>query len=324
MITQKLDGKDPSDVNRAESILSGGGIVAVPTETVYGLAADASNNAAVEAIFAAKNRPVDHPLIVHVSSADELSKWAMDIPDEAKTLAAAFWPGPLTLLLKKAPHVSKLVTGGLETIGLRVPAHPGILGLLQSTGLGLAAPSANPYKQLSPTSAAQVIDKLDGKIDAVLDGGDCSIGLESTIVDLSSAEIRVLRVGPISPSELSRVLGKAISAPLNHSVSVSGNVEDHYQPRTPLRLVSRQEMVRLIAENSSEAAFVVRDGFTEFNEEGLSRTVVMPPSKQAFAKTLYRTLHELDNRSLAIIWFEKPPHTEEWLDVNDRLQKASH
>lgn len=324
MNTRKLDAKVASDVTLAMSVLLNGGVVAVPTETVYGLAADASNETAVASIFSAKERPIDHPLIVHIGSASELTNWAVDIPAEAKLLAAAFWPGPLTLLLKKASHVSPAVTGGLATIGLRVPAHPAMQSLLQGTGLGLAAPSANPYKQLSPTSAAQVIDKLDGKIDAVLDGGDCAIGLESTIVDLSADEIRVLRVGPIMPSELSKIINKPVLAPLNHSVSVSGNVADHYQPRTPLKLVSRTDMALKIASESCDAALVVLADFPLANKEGRSDLVVMPESKGEFSKALYRTLHELDQKGLAAIWFEAPPQSEEWLDVNDRLLKACH
>ena len=157
MITRRLLASETKDFATAEDILRSGGIVAVPTETVYGLAADATQPEAVSAIFDAKGRPVDHPLIVHIASVDEIEKWAVEIPEHAYTLARAFWPGPLTLLLKKAAHVSSVVTGGLETIGLRVPSHPALLELLQSSGLGLAAPSANPYKQLSPTSAEQVL-----------------------------------------------------------------------------------------------------------------------------------------------------------------------
>lgn len=324
MITRQLLATKPDALNTAEDILRDGGTVAVPTETVYGLAADATNPKAVSAIFAAKGRPADHPLIVHIAGVDDLEKWAVEIPAEALELARAFWPGPLTLLLKKAPHISSVVTGGLDTIGVRAPSHPVLHQLLLSSELGLAAPSANPYKQLSPTSADQVSEKLDGKIDAVLDGGDCAIGLESTIVDLSGKVIRVLRVGPIPPSELSRVLNRAVAAPANHSVSVPGNIEDHYQPRTPLYLLSREEMLTEIQEPSTEAAFVVLADFPASQSPDQETLIAMPKTKPEFARVLYKTLHDLDKKTHKAIFFEIPPQTEEWLDVNDRLQRACH
>ncbi|MFT7471044.1 MAG: L-threonylcarbamoyladenylate synthase [Kiritimatiellia bacterium] len=225
MITRQLLSNRPKDLSTAETLLRAGGTLAVPTETVYGLAADAANPEAVSAIFSAKGRPADHPLIVHIAGVEDLEKWAVDIPAEAYRLALAFWPGPLTLLLKKAAHVSPVATGGLETIGIRVPSQPALHQLLVSSGLALAAPSANLYKQLSPTSAEQVTEKLVGKIGGMLDGGDCAIGLESTIVDLSD------------------------------------NVVDHYQPRIPLHLLSRQAMLAKMETATAEAAFVVLAGF---------------------------------------------------------------
>lgn len=324
MITRQLLANKPKDLSTAETILRAGGTLAVPTETVYGLAADAANPDAVSAIFSAKGRPADHPLIVHIAGVDDLEKWAVDIPAEAYRLALAFWPGPLTLLLKKAAHVSPVVTGGLETIGIRVPSQPALHQLLVSSGLALAAPSANLYKQLSPTSAEQVTEKLDGKIGGVLDGGDCAIGLESTIVDLSGNEVRVLRVGPISPSELSAVLNQPVTAPSSHSASVPGNVADHYQPRTPLHLLSRQAMLAKMETATAEAAFVVLAGFPIDESVSHQFSITMPEAKPEFAKVLYKTLHDLDRKNLSAIWFEIPPQSEEWLDVNDRLQRASH
>jgi len=298
--------------------------VAVPTETVYGLAADAANPDAVAAVFAAKQRPADHPLIVHVAGTDDLSRWSIEVPDDALRLADAFWPGPLTLLLKKAPDVTPLVSGGLETIGIRAPGHPVLHRLLQKSGLGLAAPSANPYKQLSPTSALQVLAKLDGEIDAVLDGGECSIGLESTIVDLSTDDIRILRVGPVLPSEISQVLGKPVSTPEVHHEVVPGNVDQHYQPATPLRLLSRSQMVRQLQLPNANAAFVVLADFPDHQAADEPEVIIMPAAKTDFAKALYKTLHDLDECDYSVIWFEIPPQSEEWLDVNDRLRRASH
>ena len=325
MITRRLLASEADDLRTAEAILRAGGMVAVPTETVYGLAADATKPEAVSKIFAAKGRPADHPLIVHVASVNDLEKWAVDIPEHAYTLAREFWPGPLTLLLRKAAHVSPVVTGGLETIGIRAPSHPVLHELLQSSGLGLAAPSANPYKQLSPTNAEQVLEKLDGKIDAVLDGGDCAIGLESTIVDLSGDAVRVLRVGPISPSALSAVLDQQVITPASHNTSVPGNIDDHYQPKTPLRLLSREDLLAKLAANAeAEAeAFIV---LADFPKDALTsqQIISMPASKPEFARILYKTLHDLDRENLSAIWCELPPQTEEWLDVNDRLRRASH
>ena len=189
-------------VNQAVQLLQQGECVALPTETVYGLAADAANAQAVDKIFAAKGRPKNHPLIVHIPDVSHLEKWAADIPATAYALAEQFWPGPLTLLLKKAPHVDGVVTGGLDTIALRVPAHPLFLSVLAQLDSGLAAPSANRYKQLSPTIAEQVSKGLQGRIAAVLDGGPCAHGLESTIVDLVSDLPRILRAGPITKQQL--------------------------------------------------------------------------------------------------------------------------
>jgi len=323
MITRRLQASEADDLSTAEAILRAGGTVAVPTETVYGLAADATKPDAVAAIFTAKGRPADHPLIVHIASVDDLEKWAVDIPDHAYTLASSFWPGPLTLLLKKAAQVSPVVTGGLETIGIRVPSHPVLHELLHSSGLGLAAPSANPYKQLSPTSAKQVIEKLDGKIDAVLNGGDCDIGLESTIVDLSGDAVQVLRVGPISASALSAALDQEVTAPASHNTSVPGNIDDHYQPRTPLQLLPREALLAKMETASESEAFVVLADFPK-DESTNQQIVSMPASKPAFAKILYKTLHDLDRKNLSAIWCELPPQTEEWMDVNDRLHRASH
>lgn len=325
MNTRQLDANSTSDLRMAETILKEGGTVAVPTETVYGLAADASNPAAVAAVFTAKDRPATHPLIVHIGSVGELENWAIDIPEQAYKLAEAFWPGPLTLLLKKASHVSSLVTGGLHTIGIRVPSQPVLQQLLLSSGLGLAAPSANPYKQLSPTSAMQVMEKLNDKIDAVLDDGECAIGVESTIVDLTQSRTVVLRAGPISPSEISTVLGYSIDLPVQHSTVVPGNVDDHYQPRTPLYVIDRQEMERRLQTPNELAAYVVGSNY-QFDAADFSATkiVVMPKAKKDFAKVLYKTLHNLDAQKLTAIWFESPPSSEEWLDVNDRLQRASY
>ncbi|MDH5465104.1 MAG: L-threonylcarbamoyladenylate synthase, partial [Thiovulaceae bacterium] len=225
-------------IDQAVRVLKKGGLVAFPTETVYGLGADASNSKAVGRIFTVKGRPADHPLIVHISDAQQLSKWAQNIPDIAWKLAEAFWPGPLTMILPRLPTVSDAVTGGLETIALRVPDHPVALALLESFSGGIAAPSANSYGRVSPTSAADVQEELKDAVDLILDGGRCCIGIESTIVDVSTSTLRVLRPGKITEQEICSVLGHSLLMPSDISVSHPGNKPSHYAPRARVILAS--------------------------------------------------------------------------------------
>ena len=319
--TLVLHAQCDEDIAQAGDILRRGGLLAVPTETVYGLAADASNAEAVKAIFTAKGRPADHPLIVHIASVDALARWAVNIPPLAYELAAAFWPGPLTLLLPRAASVPDVVTAGRASIGLRMPAHPVLLRLLQETGMGVAAPSANPYKRLSPTSAAQVLAGLNGRIDAVLDGGDCQVGLESTILDMTGEELRILRSGPVTAAQIAEVAGREVQTPLQHDVAVPGNVAVHYQPRTPL-FVAEREQVLAARHARGERVAVVLLGDTAGLPESAS-VVCMPAQKPAYAQALYRTLHELDTLALEAIWLERPPRADGWADVHDRLNRAA-
>lgn len=311
----------PAGIDRAVALLQAGELVAVPTETVYGLAADASNPLAVAKIFAAKGRPANHPLIVHVGHVSQLNDWAQDIPPTALLLAQAFWPGPLTLLLHKAPQVSDVVTGGKQTIGLRLPAHPLLLQILQQSGLAVAAPSANPYKKLSPTSAEQVLAGLNGKIAAVLDGGDCQVGLESTIVDLSGEQIQVLRAGPISAAELEAVLGVPVTTPQSHNVAVPGNVKAHYQPGKPLQMFSRAELFQQLPAASDVILLCHSDDVANSYH---GTTLRLSPEKTAYARALYRTLFQADSLAGRQIWLEQPPQEPAWADVNDRLARACH
>ena len=309
-----------TDQETAAKLLQAGELVAVPTETVYGLAADASNPQAVAKIFVAKSRPANHPLIVHIGALAQLSDWARDIPPQAWLLAKAFWPGPLTLLLPKAAKVSPVVTGGKDSIGIRMPAHPVLLGLLQRTGLAVAAPSANPYKKLSPTSALQVMAGLNGRIAAVLDGGDCSVGLESTIVDLTSDAPQVLRAGPISVTELEAVLGVPVSAPRSHNVAVPGNVKAHYQPGKPLKIFNKADLMTALQQ--SDQAVICLYQSAEFAALNLTHSRMLPADKAGYARLLYRSLFEADALPGSEIWLEQPPQTPEWDDVNDRLRRA--
>jgi len=320
--TLMLHSELPEDLATAAELLKQGKLVAVPTETVYGLAADACNKSAVNNIFAAKGRPSDHPLIVHLHASSALHDWAQDIPAEAFALADAFWPGPLTLLLKKADHVDSVVTGGLDTIGLRVPAHPVLLKLLASHQLAVAAPSANPYKQLSPTSAQQVMETMAGKLDAVLDGGDCEFGLESTIVSLVDGTIQVLRAGPISSDQLEKVLGQKVQSPLQHQVKVSGNVAAHYQPKTSLRCVSATQLDELLTGTKLKLA-VLSFSNLSFNAQPYWHTT-MPTNAQDYGRVLYKQLYQADQSGAELILLELPPAGDEWAAVQNRLQRAAY
>lgn len=319
--TQLLDATRTYDIDTAKLILRRGGLVAVPTETVYGLAANAMNPEAVRGIFAAKGRPSDHPLIVHVDSAEKLVDWASDIPPLAYKLAASFWPGPLTLLLRKGPRVPDVVTAGRDTIGLRVPAHPALLSLLRELEFGVAAPSANPYKRLSPTTAAQVYAQLNGRIDAVLDGGDCQVGLESTILDLTSPELRILRAGPITASDIAECAGLPVSQPAQHDMAVPGNVAVHYQPHTPLFIGTRKQILDALEVKGIRIGCVFYASAPPELEQ--SSILVLPAEKAQYAQKLYKTLYALDGKSLDAIWLEYPPSDEQWNDVNDRLMRAA-
>ena len=322
--TRRLDAARPEDLEEAVRLLRAGRLVAVPTETVYGLAADAANPEAVRGIFVAKQRPAYHPLIVHLAGAGQLSRWARDIPDAAWRLADAFWPGPLTLLLHKAEAVPAEVTGGRPSVGLRVPDHPVLLRILDTLDGGLAAPSANPYKRLSPTTADQVFQGLGGRIDAVLDGGPCAVGLESTIVDLTGDVPRILRAGPITRRQLSDALGVSVDFPEHHDAAVPGNVAVHYQPRTPLHVFDtatlRTRLMQLPADAGIVLALISDDLPVS---AGVLRTLRLPVDKSGFARALYDALHTLDQVGASAIWLERPPTHEDWRDVHDRLSRAA-
>ncbi|MCA1929363.1 L-threonylcarbamoyladenylate synthase [Rheinheimera sp.] len=320
--TLMLHSEQAKDRQIAAELLKQGKLVAVPTETVYGLAADARNKSAVNNIFVAKGRPSDHPLIVHMHAASAMHDWAQDIPAEAFALAQAFWPGPLTLLLKKADHVDTVVTGGLDTIGLRVPSHPVLLNLLVTHQLAVAAPSANPYKQLSPTSARQVMETMAGKLDAVLDGGDCQFGLESTIVSLVNGAVQVLRAGPVSVAQLEAVLKQKVQCPLQHQVKVSGNVAAHYQPKTRLRCVSAGELDELLKDTTQLLAVLSFSDLSANTEPHWHCS--MPTNAQDFGRVLYKQLYLADQSGAELIVLEMPPLDDQWAAVQNRLMRAAY
>ena len=323
MITLRLKANRPEDCERAAALLRQGALVAVPTETVYGLAADARQPTAVNAIFQAKDRPRSHPLIVHLHDREEMQRWASIIPLEARVLAKAFWPGPLTLLLHKSPGVNRVVTGGLDTIALRVPDHPVLLPLIKQLGTGLAAPSANLHKQLSPTSAEQVHKQLDGRIAAVLDGGPCRVGLESTIVDLTAGPPRILRSGPVSRQEIEAVLQMQVELPQTHQVAVPGNMQQHYQPHTPLYVLSAETLTARARTPGRWAILTHIPATAEIAGADGNPGQIMPADKAGYARELYGALFQMDQAQPDAILLERPPQSEQWHDVNDRLQKAA-
>jgi L-threonylcarbamoyladenylate synthase len=318
--TLRLSSAIAADIDLAATLLKEGGLVAVPTETVYGLAADATNAQAVSHIFTAKGRPADHPLIVHLHDASAMSRWAKDIPAVAVALADAFWPGPLTLLLKKADHVSAVVTGGLDSIGLRVPAHPVLQQLLQQHQLAVAAPSANRYKKLSPTSAQQVFQTMQGRIDAVLDGGDCEFGLESTIVSVLDDEIAILRAGPISAAELAKVVGRPVAQPKKHQVKVAGNVDAHYQPEKKLFCLPWPELLQKLTDSQQACAVLHLTALPTTLKPSWQKW--MPTNALDYGQALYRELYAADQSDAEVILLEAPPSDEAWLAVQDRLARA--
>jgi L-threonylcarbamoyladenylate synthase len=310
-------------IERAVALLRQGELVAFPTETVYGLGADASNPVAVAKIFAVKGRPQDHPLIVHIPDAGHLARWARDIPDKAHVLARAFWPGPLTMILKRRPGVIDAITGGQDTVGLRVPNHPRALELLKAFDGGLAAPSANRFGHVSPTTAQHVCDELGDAVAMVLDGGSCQVGIESTIVDLTGERTTILRPGMVSAHDLGKVLGRLPALAGADAPRVPGSLAAHYAPRTPLALLQPDVVI-----------FAVREALAANERIGIIAPMACPLSDErviwrqisgdhaGFARDIYALLRELDGLDCARIVVQKPPQHENWRAINDRLQRA--
>ncbi|MCX7150002.1 MAG: L-threonylcarbamoyladenylate synthase [Rhodocyclales bacterium] len=313
------------DVARAAALLRAGELVAFPTETVYGLGADARNALAIGKIFAAKGRPADHPLIVHLPDASHLERWAVDIPEVAISLAAAFWPGPLTLILKRHPSVPDAVTGGQDTVGLRVPDHPLALQTLREFDGGVAAPSANRFGRVSPTTAAHVREELGDNVAMILDGGPCAVGIESTILDLSGGAARILRPGMLDAVAMAVVLGYAPKfGGQQNAPRVSGSLESHYAPRTPMQLVAVAALEKTAREalGAGRRIAVLAAQPLAFSHGSL---VYCPASADPaqFAHDLYARLRELDATGCDLILVAAPPAGESWRAVADRLRRAS-
>ncbi len=313
-----------AEITAAAAVWRRGGLVAFPTETVYGLGADATNEQALARIFAAKGRPADHPLIVHLASSAELPRWARDIPPVAWRLAARFWPGPLTLIFRRAPGVSDLVTGGQDTVGLRVPGHPLALALLSAFGGGIAAPSANRFGRVSPTLAAHVVAEFGTVVDCIIDDGPCGVGLESTILDLTGPLPRVLRPGAVSRSALGEILGTAPEIGGAGAPRAPGRLASHYVPDTPLRLVTdaAAELAgrSALPEDKPVAVLALR---TPLAPPPNCRWVGMPNDPEHYGQQLYARLREIDSWDCALVLVERPPAADGWEAVHDRLTRAS-
>jgi L-threonylcarbamoyladenylate synthase len=306
------------EVRRAAQILGRGGLVAFPTETVYGLGADASSAAAVARLYRVKARPSDHPVIVHFASSDAAFGWARDVPDQAKQLAKRFWPGPLTLILKRSDKANDFITGAQDSVGIRVPSHPVAHELLKIFGNGVAAPSANRFGRVSPTTAAHVREDLGTDVDLVLEGGPSEVGIESTILDLSAGAPMLLRPGRVSRADLEAVLKMQVEEKNSSSPRHSGGLERHYAPRTPARLIAPYDLDKEIAqlkERVAVLAFSRPDARVDY-------WLRMPRDAQAYARKLYGALRELDGAGCEEILVEAPPAAPEWAAVRDRLRRA--
>ncbi len=316
------------EVALAVQVLREGGLVALPTETVYGLAADATNELAVRRIFAAKGRPQTHPLIVHLPGKEALTRFAAHVPERAVRLAEAFWPGPLTLVLKKSALVSDAVTGGQDTVALRVPAHPLAQAVLRELGGGLAAPSANRFGHVSPTTAQHVIEDLGDEVDYVLDGGRCEVGVESTIVDLSGEHPALLRPGGLPVEEIERVLGEKLVAPAS-AVRAPGLLPSHYAPRAGLVLVERDAEGKQLSETAARLAAqgrrvaVLAPGNVQVALPVNGRSFMLPEDPAGFARELYATLREIDAAGCDVIVAAPPEGAGLGVAVRDRLRRAA-
>jgi L-threonylcarbamoyladenylate synthase len=298
-----------TDLGRAVAAIRRGGVVAMPTETVYGLAADATNAAAVARIFEIKGRPADHPLIVHLADAGQLDDWAAVVPDPARLLVDAAWPGPLTIIVPRAEGVLDEVTGGRDTVGLRVPAHPLAHQLLDSVGVGLAAPSANLFGAVSPTTARHVLDdlgdRLDPDRDVILDGGACPVGVESTIVDCAVSPPQILRAGGVPVEDVRRLLSGVIADASGPS-RASGMLASHYAPRCAVRLV-----------DSHDDAMALRAGTPGGEILDLGDDLVR------YARELYARLRDADERGVRVVIAVLPPAAGLGHAIRDRLTKAA-
>ncbi|MDD2610900.1 MAG: L-threonylcarbamoyladenylate synthase [Giesbergeria sp.] len=325
-----LDGTSPDSITAAAQALQRGELLGLPTETVYGLAADASNDAAVAQIFAAKGRPADHPLIVHVAAASAATHFAQEIPAFAQALMAAFWPGPLTLIVPRLPGAASAATGGQNSVGLRCPSHPVAQAVLRAAaGLGVwgvAAPSANRFGRVSPTTAQHVQAELGTEL-LVLDGGPCAVGIESTIVDCTRGVPVLLRPGAITRAQIAAACGVQPLSPEElpaHTPRASGTLASHYAPQATVRLMDAKALqagLDVLGADAAHLAVYARTAMRSASKQVLLRP--MPHDPAAAAQELFATLRSLDDAGVRLIWIETPPDGSDWEGVRDRLQRAA-
>jgi L-threonylcarbamoyladenylate synthase len=324
------------DIAGAVRVLAGGGLVAFPTETVYGLGADATNAAAVRMIFVAKGRPPTNPLIVHVADESIARRYVADWPLVAQRLAQKFWPGPLTLVVPKANSIVAEVTAGRETVGLRVPAHPTALQMLIAFGGAVAAPSANRAGKVSPTTAQHVRKELGDQVDLILDAGPCLVGIESTVLDVTSAKPVILRPGQVSREQIEKVIGPVDifsgSVPAQQAAGSPGMQNAHYSPKAPMFRFESGQWDLLAAwcgGNPNKSAVILvptREKDHPILQKVVSGThqiVEMPNEAAAYARALYAALHAADDQGTSTIWVLIPPNQPAWLAIRDRLIRAS-
>jgi L-threonylcarbamoyladenylate synthase len=333
-----------AEIALAIEVLAQQGLVAFPTETVYGLGADAESALAVERIYQAKGRPSNHPVIVHVTPEADLLYWAASVPPEAQLLIDTFWPGPLTLILKRASHISSVVSGGQDSIGLRCPSHPVAQALLRGFAAtrasgqgGVAAPSANKFGQVSPTTAEHVrseFAELFAQGMPILEGGATNVGIESTIVDLSRLDQGVgpvlLRPGHITAAQVAAVLNQEVAAPDAQAPRVSGALKSHYAPHTPLRLLSLAELPDVVAAQKAKLEPGQRVAVVTHTPEGITPEpnqqldwITLPNDPAAYSRVLYATLRALDQQGYSQLLWQQPPTGLEWAGVQDRLGRAA-
>jgi len=312
------------EIETAVQALRDGNLVAFPTETVYGLGANAQDPAAVRKIFEAKGRPTTHPVIVHIDSARFLHRWAREVPEAAARLAERFWPGPLTMVLPRATNVHDILTGGQDTVAVRVPAHPMAQQLLTAFGGGIAAPSANRYGRLSPTRAEHVRDELGAAVRVVLDGGECQIGLESTIISFDGAKVHLLRPGAVTAGQMRELLGEALFGPPLESPRVPGSTPSHYSPQTAMRIVpSGQIDTQAAASSGGGRRIAVLAQRQPLKAHTYVTWINAGRRPEQYAHDLYANLRTLDKAACHEILIQEVPADERWDAVRDRLTRAA-
>ena len=316
---------EPEDLTAAAVLLRNGQLIAFPTETVYGLGANGLSEAAVRKIYEAKGRPSTNPVILHVADVDQARTLAATWPEKATVLAQSFWPGPLTMIVRKAKEIPDTVTAGKKGVAIRMPSHPVALALIKEAGIPLAAPSANPSGAVSPTSAAHVLKGLEGKIDGIIDAGITQHGLESTVIDLTKRKPVILRPGPITRAQIEAVIGPVevneVSADASEAMTSPGQMQSHYAPKARVLIIEPPEVfasARRLRDSGEQVVCIVRTVWDD-----AMPSLPLPLDREGYSSKLYSALHEADDRGATCIVIETIPEDEEWAAVRDRLKRAS-